>query len=293
MAQRMGSPVWIDLGSNNVEGAAEFYRKLFGWNYTKLGPELGGYLMVDSGGAAATPVGGIGPNVGMDGTPVDQPAAWTVYLAVEDVQHACAEVTAHGGMVHVPPMPVGEMGQMAIVGAPSGAAFGLWQAAGFAGIEFTLEPGTPVWFEAMTLDFPRDAEFYAVVFGWENVPMAEDPAAGAQGEGGADGSGASAGGAPTTGGADSPGMPDNQGGYVTNFAQATAGLCEANAWLPAGSPSYWRLYFRVTDVDAAVERIQALGGSLLDGPIDSPFGRLATVADPDGASFQVIADPAG
>ena len=33
----------------------------------------------------------------------------------------------------------------------------------------------------------------------------------------------------------------------------------------------------------------AMRGTLLDGPLDSPFGRIASVADPTGATFQVIA----
>ena len=39
--------------------------------------------------------------------------------------------------------------------------------------------------------------------------------------------------------------------------------------------------------DATVAAIEKAGGKLLDGPIDSPFGRVATVADPKGASFQI------
>ncbi len=85
--------------------------------------------------------------------------------------------------------------------------------------------------------------------------------------------------------------PDNMGRYVTNFAgeAATAGLCEANAWLPEEMPSYWRVDFRVEDADATVAKIKDLGGALLDGPIDTPFGRVATVADSRGGSFQIVA----
>ena len=48
------------------------------------------------------------------------------------------------------------------------------------------------------------------------------------------------------------------------------------------------MYFGVEDVDAALSTVTRLGGTVLDGPMDSPFGRLATVADPQGASFQII-----
>ena len=41
-------------------------------------------------------------------------------------------------------------------------------------------------------------------------------------------------------------------------------------------------------VDLLKEKLKELGGTVLDGPEDSPFGRLATVQDPQGASFQII-----
>ena len=48
----------------------------------------------------------------------------------------------------------------------------------------------------------------------------------------------------------------------------------------------------IPELLVAAERVRELGGALLDGPIDSPFGRVATVADPEGASFQIIQHPA-
>lgn len=53
-------------------------------------------------------------------------------------------------------------------------------------------------------------------------------------------------------------------------------------------PSYWRLYIGVDNTDESLEKLKELGGTVLDGPEDSPFGRLATVQDPQGASFQII-----
>ncbi len=33
-----------------------------------------------------------------------------------------------------------------------------------------------------------------------------------------------------------------------------------------------------------------MGARVVDGPDDSPFGRLATLADPTGAMFKIVAD---
>ncbi|MGM7669640.1 VOC family protein [Microbacterium sp. A93] len=73
---------------------------------------------------------------------------------------------------------------------------------------------------------------------------------------------------------------------------ATAGLCGApRAWFPEGTPSFWRAYFIVEDADAAAEQVRQLGGTVVDGPMDTPFGRLATVVDPAGATFQIAQVP--
>jgi len=78
--------------------------------------------------------------------------------------------------------------------------------------------------------------------------------------------------------------------YATNGApdSATWGLCDAAGFMPADAAG-WRIYFGVEASEAAIARVQELGGKVLDGPTDSPFGRIATIADPTGATFQISA----
>jgi predicted enzyme related to lactoylglutathione lyase len=64
---------------------------------------------------------------------------------------------------------------------------------------------------------------------------------------------------------------------------------DASGYLPAEVPSNWQVYFNVEDADASIEKAVSLGATVLDGPEDSPFGRLATLADPTGAIFKIIA----
>jgi predicted enzyme related to lactoylglutathione lyase len=55
-------------------------------------------------------------------------------------------------------------------------------------------------------------------------------------------------------------------------------------------PSAWYGYVDVPDVDAAVAAIAAAGGAIHMPPWDVPgVGRMAMVADPQGASFYVMA----
>lgn len=248
-----GAPIWIDLGTTDMEAAKSFYDRLFGWNFTGTGEDFGGYHMVDVG----VPVGGAAPNVNANGElDPSMPAWFTTYLKVDDADAAVAAVAEHGGHVFVQPMQVGDMGSMAIVAAPSGAAFGLWEPASFDGFDTSGRAGTAVWFESLTTDFDADSAFYRDVFGWANA---------------------------------SEGTTNAR--YATNAAHdaARAGLIDAAGMLPEGVPSHWQVTFGVDDVDAAVATVRELGGMVVRPPHDSPHGRHAVVADPQGAPFGIIA----
>lgn len=57
--------------------------------------------------------------------------------------------------------------------------------------------------------------------------------------------------------------------------------------VPDEVPPHWLTYFAVADVPASVDRLVALGGSVVAGPMDSPIGPFAVVADPTGATFAI------
>lgn len=251
-----GSPIWIDLGSHDLEAAIPFHTELFGWTFTDQGEDFGHYHMITRDGS---PVGGaMSTLMGPDG-PTDQPqspTAWTVYLATEDVQATTDNAQRNGATIIVPPMPVRELGSMAVLEDPAGAVVGLWQPDQFEGFVSVPEPGAPVWFEAMVRDFDAALPFYRDVLDWNPQYMGGDEQAEVR--------------------------------YVTNDVQdaASAGLYDASSWNPTSS--YWRAYIGMEDTDASLAKLQQLGGTLVDGPEDTPFGRLATVQDPQGAQFQII-----
>jgi len=56
-------------------------------------------------------------------------------------------------------------------------------------------------------------------------------------------------------------------------------------------PGAWTVYWESADVDATVAVLLRLGGSVSDGPVDTPYGRMATVADPAGAVFRLRTGP--
>jgi uncharacterized protein len=54
-------------------------------------------------------------------------------------------------------------------------------------------------------------------------------------------------------------------------------------------PPHWGIYFEVADAEAAVQRAQELGGKVLSPVQPTPQGPMATLADPQGVAFSVIA----
>jgi predicted enzyme related to lactoylglutathione lyase len=54
-------------------------------------------------------------------------------------------------------------------------------------------------------------------------------------------------------------------------------------------PAFWGVYFAVADCDATVAKALELGATVLNEPMDVPeTGRMAALADPQGAAFSVI-----
>jgi predicted enzyme related to lactoylglutathione lyase len=111
----------------------------------------------------------------------------------------------------------------------------------------------------MTHQYDKAVEFYTAVFDAQLVPISEQ-------------------------------MDDDSFRYSTNGPDesATWGLGDATGVMPEEAAG-WRVYLAVESCDAAAQKVVDLGGKLLDGPVDSPFGRIATVADPHGATFQISA----
>lgn len=54
-------------------------------------------------------------------------------------------------------------------------------------------------------------------------------------------------------------------------------------------PSHWATYVTVSDVEACIQQVDALGGTVVMPPMDIPgVGRFALIQDPQGAQFYII-----
>lgn len=245
-----GAPCWVDLVTSDIERSTAFYGDLFGWAAETPAERHGGYVTFTRDGVR---VAGAMPGQPADGAP----DAWSVYLATTDLQKTLDVGTAKGGQVLVTADAVGDLGTMAFLGDAGGGAIGLWQAASHHGFGVSGEPGTPSWFVLHTRHYDAAVEFYRDVFGWEFHVDAD----------------------------------------TTDFRYATArmgtlpiaGVMDASAALADGVPAHWSVYFGVADTDAAVAKTTELGGAVLAPAEDTPYGRVAMVADPSGAQCKLVA----
>jgi predicted enzyme related to lactoylglutathione lyase len=149
-----------------------------------------------------------------------------------------------------------DAGRLAVASDPAGAVFGVWQARRHRGTEVFGEPGAPVWNELVTRETAPVGAFYSTVFGLEADALA------------------SAG-------------TDHLTLHLSG--RPVAGIRGVGRSLPPDRGAHWMTYFEVADTDAVVQRMPELGGGVLSAPRDSEHGRQATVVDPEGAVFTVIA----
>lgn len=243
-----GEPCWIELFTPDTDAAVEFYGGLFGWTATEPSEEFGGYRMFLHG---EQPIAGLMSNDDAAGSP----SGWSVYLATDDIAATVDRAKAAGATIVAEPMPVGDLGHMAVMVDPAGALVGAWQPVEFAGFVTRAEVGAPAWFETLSRDYDRSVAFYADVFRWEASSMSDTP----------------------------------EFRYTTLGVNedARAGIMDATAFL-GEEPSRWQFYLQVADTDATVSRALESGATPVLPVDDTPWGRLALMRDPAGVQFAVM-----
>ncbi|HEV7233459.1 MAG TPA: VOC family protein [Sphingorhabdus sp.] len=126
----------------------------------------------------------------------------------------------------------------------------------------TNQHGDFIWYELLTSDADAAGDFYGKVVGWTSTSSGQpdmDYRFFSSGDGGD--------------------MKDGVGGYMAITPDMAAG----------GAQSAWVGYIAVEDVDASVTSIQSAGGKVLMPAMDlEAVGRMAMVADPQGAPFYVM-----
>ncbi len=243
----IGSPCWVDLMSGDVDRARTFYGGLFRWESEDPNPDFGGYTNFTFQGVR---IGGL-----MGKQDDAMPDVWSIYLEVADAAKTIARVEELGLPVIVPAMPVGDLGVMGVVGDPTGAVIGMWQPGEHRGFGRWMEPGAPGWFELHTRDLPTATGFYEDVFGWTTRVESD--------------------------------TPEFRYRTMVEGELQYAGMMDDTGHLPDDVPPHWTVYFDTADIDASLGRVVELGGTVLMPAEETPYGRLAAVADPMGAVFNL------
>ncbi|WP_338484105.1 VOC family protein [Streptomyces sp. SCSIO 75703] len=241
-----GAPCWVSLMVHRPAAAREFYGALFGWEFRPGPQRLGPYARAVLDGRVVAGIGRL---------PADRvlPVAWTPYLASDDVNETAESVRVCGGTVGVGPLDADEAGRLLIGSDPSGAVFGVWQAAAHLGTDVSGVPGAPVWNELLTFESAGVAKFYERVFGLEAERSLGDDA-----------------------------VTLRLGG------RPVAGIRGIGSGLPRDRGPHWVTYFEVADAADAVRRLLDLGGRVLTPVTETPRGLLARAADPEGARFVLL-----
>jgi uncharacterized protein len=252
--------IWYELLTTDADAAQRFYGDVVGWTVTPgAQPEMD-YRMI------AAPDGeGVGGMLQLTDAMRAGGArpVWLGYLSVPDTDATVKQIEAQGGKVQMPPTTM-HVGRIAMVTDPQGAPIYVMTPA--------PPPDTPeakstafsrtavghcAWNELATADPKRAFAFYSSQFGFADggtMPMGE--------------------------------MGDYQ---FLNDENGMIGAVMASA---AGDrPSMWTYYFRVADIDAAIRKVEAGGGTIMHGPQEVPGGGFIIIGqDPQAAMFALIGE---
>lgn len=113
------SLIWFEIPADDLPRAKSFYGKLFGWKINPI-PNMGDYNHIDTGGADASPDGGMMPRVCPE-------QGITNYILVPSVTRFMAKVVKLGGTICKPKTAVPGMGFFAICQDTEKNTFAIWE----------------------------------------------------------------------------------------------------------------------------------------------------------------------
>jgi predicted enzyme related to lactoylglutathione lyase len=239
-----GTFCWADLTTTDQDAAKEFYSGLFGWQAEDLPAGEGmTYSMMHHEGKRVAAIAPQPPQQREAGVP----SVWNSYVSVESADATAERAKELGASLHAPAFDVMDAGRMAVLQDPQGAYLMAWQPRDTFGAELVNAPGALVWNELASPDVDASASFYSELFGWDIAPFQGSPMR-----------------------------------YlaIKNADANNGGIREA---MPPGTPPHWLVYFGVRDIEKALAKVQELGGTKIDGPIDIQMAKIGIVQDPQGA----------
>ena len=247
----LGRPVWYELMTTDTAAAETFYKNVIGWASAPFDGAPQPYTQFKRSGGAEV--------AGVLKTPdgMNMPPFWAMYVAVPKFEEAVAHIKRLGGGELSPVIDIPNVGRMQMMKDPQGAAFYIIQPSSTEERpEKAPEVGEASWHELMTTDAPAAMTFYREVFHWQP--------------------------------GDTMDMGEMGKYYIFNRPHGRIGGMMNKPPAMAHVPPNWAIYFRVPDINAAVERIKANGGKILNGPMEVPDGDwVVNAMDPQGAAFSL------
>ncbi|MFP2909964.1 VOC family protein [Pyxidicoccus sp. 3LFB2] len=178
------------------------------------------------------------------------PAHWLGHVGVDDVEASARRFVALGGQLLGPVQQPAPGQRVAVLRDPQGAVFAMSSGRGGVGL------GAIGWHELNTTDREHAAATYSELFGWR-----------------------------ATGTLDLGPELGTYQLFTWDGAGRDVGGLVNTARLPS-IHTHWLFYLTVEDLDVSVEKVRALGGRVLNGPMQVPSGdRVAQCEDPQGAAF--------
>ena len=250
----LGRFVWYELLTDDPDGAQPFYKEVVGWGTSEWDGGTTPYTMWMNG---ETPVGGVMQLPG-EAKAMGAPSHWLAYVATPDVDETSRRATELGAKVLNGPMDIPKVGRISIIADPQGAVFAAFTPESEApGHEGPADVGEFSWHELITTDWEGAFDFYSALFGWEKTEA----------------------------------MDMGEMGIYQMFGRnglTLGGMFNKSEDMP--QPPSWLYYARVPDVDAAAEKVTALGGSISDGPMEVPGGgKIVQCMDSHGVAFALHA----
>ena len=245
----LGSFVWCELLTTDLNAAGSFYSKVVGWKAVPFAPD-GSYITFNNKS---------GPVAGMMVLPegakaMGAPPNWLMYVGTPNVDETATRIAQLKGRVLKQPEDIPGTGRYAVVQDPFGATFGIYTPQTPRSGGDTPGIGNFSWFELYTPNPEGAWAFYQTLFGWEKTSAMDMGPMGTYqmfGRGG--------------------GVP--RGGIMKP---------------PPGAPAAWMPYALVPDAKAAAATAQSNGGKIVNGPMEVPGGDwIAQGMDPQGAMFSV------
>lgn len=249
--------IWYELMTRDQDRAIAFYEAVVGWkpaDHENSTPD-DRYVTLSTGQRAVGGMLRLTDEMCAGGA---RPG-WVGYVWVADTDAAAARIAEAGGTILMEPGDIPNVGRFAMAADPGGAPFYLLTPSPRDDEPKPAEPTDPgivSWHELYAAQGEKAAfDFYSSQFGWETMDEMDMGAMGKYRIFGADG------------------VPV---GAMMNK--------------PENVPeSRWGFYVNVDGIDAAIERVEANGGTVAMGPIEVPGGSwIIQAADPEGVAFALV-----